>query len=58
MNIAIILAGGTGTRIGGDVPKQYLEAGGRPVIRYCLDTCFDSEEIHAIQIVADSVGGD
>lgn len=52
MNIAIILAGGTGARIGGDIPKQYLEAGGRPVIRYCLDTCFASEEIHAVHIVA------
>lgn len=53
MNIAIILAGGTGTRIGGDIPKQYLEAGGRPVIRYCLDTCFGSEEIDAVHIVAE-----
>lgn len=52
MNIAIVLAGGTGTRIGGDIPKQYLEAGGRPVIRYCLDTCFGSGEIQAVQIVA------
>lgn len=53
MNIAIILAGGTGTRIGGDIPKQYLEVGGRPVIRYCLDTCFESEEIQAVHIVAE-----
>lgn len=53
MNIAIILAGGTGTRIGGDIPKQYLEVGDKPVIRYCLDTCFDSEEIDAVHIVAE-----
>ena len=53
MNIAIILAGGTGTRIGGDIPKQYLEAGNRPVIRYCLDTCFGSEEIDTVHIVAE-----
>lgn len=53
MNIAIILAGGTGTRIGGDIPKQYLEAGNRPVIRYCLDTCFGSEEIDSVHIVAE-----
>lgn len=52
MNIAIILAGGTGTRIGGEIPKQYLEAGGRPVIRYSLDVCFGSEEIDAVHIVA------
>lgn len=53
MNIAIILAGGTGARIGGDIPKQYLEAGGKLVIQYCLETCFGSEEIDAVQIVAE-----
>lgn len=53
MNIAIILAGGTGTRIGGEIPKQYLEVGGKPVIRYCLETCFGSEEIDTVHIVAD-----
>lgn len=53
MNIAIILAGGTGTRVGGDIPKQYLEAGGRPVIRYSLDTCFGSGEIDAVHVVAE-----
>ena len=53
MNIAIILAGGTGTRLGGDIPKQYLEVGGKPVIGYCLDTCFDSDEISAVHVVAD-----
>ncbi len=53
MNIAIILAGGTGTRLGGDIPKQYLEAGGKPVIRYCLDTCFGSEEIDTVHVVAE-----
>lgn len=53
MNIAVILAGGTGTRLGGDVPKQYLEVGDKPVIRYCLDTCFDSDEISAVHVVAD-----
>lgn len=53
MNIAVILAGGTGTRLGGSIPKQYLEAGGKPVIRYCLDLCFGSEEIDTVHIVAD-----
>ena len=53
MNIAVILAGGTGTRLGGEIPKQYLEVGGKPVIRYCLDTCFDSDEIGAVHIVAE-----
>lgn len=37
MNIAIVLAGGTGTRLGGDIPKQYIEVSGKPIISYCLD---------------------
>lgn len=53
MNIAIILAGGIGTRIEGNVPKQYLEVGGKPIIPYCLKTCLGSEEIDAVQIVAE-----
>ncbi|WP_417468192.1 bifunctional 2-C-methyl-D-erythritol 4-phosphate cytidylyltransferase/2-C-methyl-D-erythritol 2,4-cyclodiphosphate synthase [Maricaulis sp.] len=34
---AIIVAGGRGTRAGGDVPKQYREIGGRPVLARTLD---------------------
>ena len=35
MNIALILSGGTGTRMGVDVPKQYMEVAGRPIFTYC-----------------------
>lgn len=53
MNIVIILAGGTGTRLGGDIPKQYIEVEGKPVIGYCLDTVFGHSSVDAVQIVAD-----
>lgn len=53
MNIAVILAGGTGTRLGGDIPKQYIEVEGKPVIGYCLDTFFAHPSVDAIQVVAD-----
>lgn len=53
MNIALILSGGVGTRLGGDVPKQYRMVGGKPVIAYCLETLAQQEEIEAIQIVAE-----
>lgn len=53
MNVAIILAGGTGTRAGLEVPKQYYEVNGKPVISYCLHTFLVHEEIDAVQIVAD-----
>lgn len=53
MNIAVILAGGSGTRLGGDIPKQYIEVDGKPVIGYCLDTFFAHPSVDAVQIVAD-----
>ena len=52
MNIVIILSGGTGTRLGGDIPKQYIEIDGKPVIGYCLDTFFAHPLVEAVQIVA------
>lgn len=53
MNIAIILSGGTGVRMGLDVPKQYIEVYGRPIIAYCMESLFLHDEIDAVQIVAD-----
>lgn len=52
MNIALVLAGGTGSRAGTDVPKQYVMAAGKPVISYCMETLTKHEEIDGIQIVA------
>ncbi|MGH8078615.1 MAG: 2-C-methyl-D-erythritol 4-phosphate cytidylyltransferase, partial [Lysobacter sp.] len=34
---AVIPAAGRGTRFGGDIPKQYLEAAGQPLIAHALD---------------------
>lgn len=53
MNIALILSGGTGARLGTEIPKQYLEEGGRPVLSYCLETLALHAGIDAIQIVAE-----
>jgi len=38
MNAAVVLASGSGSRLGGDVPKQFLSLGGKSVFRYSLDT--------------------
>lgn len=35
--IAIILSGGTGVRLGGSIPKQYIEVHGKPVIQYSIE---------------------
>ncbi|MCI8586081.1 MAG: 2-C-methyl-D-erythritol 4-phosphate cytidylyltransferase [Lachnospiraceae bacterium] len=53
MNIALILSGGMGARLGTDVPKQYLKVAGRPIITYCIETLSLHEEIDGLQIVAD-----
>ncbi|WP_029231936.1 IspD/TarI family cytidylyltransferase [Butyrivibrio sp. VCB2006] len=54
MNIAIILAGGTGTRVGGDIPKQFLELSGQMMILHSMRAFAESEYVGNIQIVADS----
>ena len=53
MNIAVVLSGGTGTRLGSEVPKQYIRVNGRTIISYCLDVLESCEQIDAVQIVAD-----
>lgn len=53
MNIAIILSGGTGSRTGLNIPKQYYRVGEKPVISYCLSAFLKHEKIDAVQIVAD-----
>lgn len=58
MNTAIILAGGTGTRLGSSIPKQYIEVDGRPIIFHCLQTFAMHPKIDAIQIVADAMWRD
>lgn len=54
MTTALVLSGGTGTRLGADIPKQYIEVSGKPIILYCLEQLTNNEKIDAIQIVADS----
>ena len=55
MNVALILSGGTGTRLGADIPKQYIEVLGKPVIAYCMEILFRHKCVDAVHIVADLV---
>ncbi len=55
MNIALLLSGGTGTRLGMEIPKQYIEICGKPVISYCIERLSAHDRIDAIQIVAETV---
>lgn len=51
MNTAIILAGGVGKRIGNDVPKQFLEVDGEPILAYTIQAFQDHEMIDRIVVV-------
>ena len=52
MNIALVLSGGTGTRLGGDIPKQYIKVRGRMLIAFCLDMFAKHERMDGIWITA------
>ena len=51
MNAAIILAGGTGTRIGAAVPKQFIPVLGKPILAYTLEVYQNNPNIQAIEVV-------
>lgn len=51
MNIALIMAAGSGKRIGGDIPKQFLEINDNPLLYYTLKVFNESTSIDAIYIV-------
>jgi 4-diphosphocytidyl-2-methyl-D-erithritol synthase len=51
-NIAFILAGGTGSRVGGETPKQFLPlADGRSVLEHSVDAFEQCHYIHEIVVV-------
>lgn len=52
MNIALIIAGGCGERMGFDTPKQFVCVGGHPVIAYTLNKFQEHPMIDAICVVA------
>lgn len=51
MNIALLIAGGTGNRMGQDIPKQFLTVNEKPVIIYTLETFQNHPQIDAIAVV-------
>jgi len=37
MNIALVIAGGSGSRMGQDIPKQFISVRDKPIIIYTLE---------------------
>jgi len=50
-NAVLIVAAGSGQRLGGEVPKQYLALAGRSVLRRSIDAFRSHAEIDAIRVV-------
>lgn len=50
-NIALIIAGGVGARMGQDIPKQFINVHDKPVIIYTLETFQKHPQIDAIEVV-------
>ncbi|MBE7056668.1 MAG: 2-C-methyl-D-erythritol 4-phosphate cytidylyltransferase [Ruminococcaceae bacterium] len=51
MNIGAILAGGKGLRMGGSVPKQFLDIGGKPILVHTIEKFQRHPEIDEICVV-------
>lgn len=51
MNIAVILAGGVGSRVGAGIPKQFVKILDKPVIVYTIEAFQKHQDIDAIEIV-------
>jgi 2-C-methyl-D-erythritol 4-phosphate cytidylyltransferase len=51
MNIALIIAGGSGNRMGQDIPKQFMHVDGAPIIIWTLKAFEQHPDIEAIAVV-------
>ncbi|MBP3715981.1 MAG: 2-C-methyl-D-erythritol 4-phosphate cytidylyltransferase [Paludibacteraceae bacterium] len=51
MNIAVIIAGGSGQRMGQDIPKQFINVYDKPILIYTLDSFQRHPMIDAIEVV-------
>jgi 2-C-methyl-D-erythritol 4-phosphate cytidylyltransferase/2-C-methyl-D-erythritol 2,4-cyclodiphosphate synthase len=49
--VALVVAAGRGRRFGGDLPKQYLDLAGRPVLRHTMAALAANPEIDAVRAV-------
>ncbi len=48
---AIIVAAGSGTRMGGEIPKQFIDIGGKPILQHTLEKFQTFDEINTLYVV-------
>lgn len=51
MNIALIIAGGSGQRLGQDIPKQFINVYDKPVLIYTLESFQRHPQVDAMELV-------
>ena len=51
MVVAVVIAGGVGSRMGADIPKQFVQVNGKPVLFYTLDAFELHPMVDAIELV-------
>ncbi|MGO5130138.1 IspD/TarI family cytidylyltransferase [Mitsuokella jalaludinii] len=51
MNTAILIAGGSGKRMGQDIPKQFINVYDKPILLYTLESFERHPQIDAIEVV-------
>lgn len=49
--IALVVAAGSGLRLGGETPKQFLPLAGRPLLRHCLETFVAHPRVEGVKVV-------
>ncbi len=47
---ALLPTGGTGSRLGGDLPKQFQELAGRPMLAYAIEAFCQTPEIQSVWV--------
>ena len=52
----VVPAAGRGTRVGGDLPKQYLPLAGRPLILHTLDRLAAHPSVAGLMVVLECAG--
>jgi 2-C-methyl-D-erythritol 4-phosphate cytidylyltransferase/2-C-methyl-D-erythritol 2,4-cyclodiphosphate synthase len=48
---ALVVAAGSGSRVGGDVPKQFRLLGGKPVLRWAVESLIRHRAVRAVRVV-------
>jgi 2-C-methyl-D-erythritol 4-phosphate cytidylyltransferase / 2-C-methyl-D-erythritol 2,4-cyclodiphosphate synthase len=49
--IALIVAAGRGTRLGGTLPKQYMPLAGKPLLRYAAEALAGHPDVSGVRVV-------